>query len=625
MTNSPPPVQTPPNRVRQAFRTPAELNGHHAVHPVVIVGAGPVGLTVALTLARAGVRCVLLEDDDAVCSGSRALGMSRRTLEIWQALGAAARILAHGKPWHSGRSFYRGKTILDFKMADDLSLRHRPMFNIQQCHTEHYLVEALASRPEADIRWQSKLERLEQKADLVELQIGTPEGRYALRAQYVVACDGARSAVRSSLGLQLHGTSYDATYIIADIELDSERPMERRCWFDPPSNPGLTVLMHGQPDRLWRLDYQLGEGEDAVAAAQTDHVMRRVQQHLDYIGEKGRWRLEWASPYRVHSRALDSFIHGRIAFAGDAAHLMPIFGIRGLNSGVEDAWNLGCKLVQILDGRATPAVLEAYNQERRAVFQENAALANRNAVFMTPDGPGSRLARDAVLSLSLGETPVQDILNPKQATYVPLRASPLSTADEESWDVGPAPGEIAPDMVCAPGLYLHSALPTGHALLYFAGNAPEAEMRRVASALDEQAPQNVLVVTRVPSGGIDTLVDVQGTLHTHFGAEQGAIYLVRDDHHIAARWKHFDPGKIHLSLRRLQGYDPATTEGGVPVPAPGPSHAETVYRLLGEALNGIAPDAYPTFLSKLVMKLGLEQGDATAFEQAIRVARADLT
>lgn len=583
------------------------------------------GLTVALTLAKAGVDCVLLEDDDQVCSGSRALGMSRRTLEIWEALGAASKILAHGKPWRSGRSFYRGKTILDFTMADDPSLRHRPMFNIQQCYTEHYLVEALAQAPHADVRWQSRVERLEQKADFVEIQVSTPEGSYALCAQYVVACDGARSTVRSELGLQLHGTSYDASYVIADIELDTELPMGRRCWFDPPSNPGLTVLMHGQPDGLWRLDYQLGEDEDAEIAAKPENVKRRVQQHLDYIGETGKWRLEWASPYRVHSRALDSFMHGRVAFAGDAAHLMPIFGIRGLNSGVEDAWNLGRKLVQVLEGSSTLAVLEAYDQERRAVFLENAALANRNAVFMTPSGEGTRLVRDAVLSLSLGDTAVQDILNPKQATYVPLRGSPLSTLDEDAWESGPAPGEVVPDMAYLPGAHLQSALPNNHSALYFAAGASDAEVHRVASALSEEASLHVLVVTDTLRGVANEVLDVNGALHTHFGASNGAVYLVRDDHHIAARWKQFDPSKLHSALRRLQGrsYSGAESLLQLPVYEPELSRAESIYRSLGDALNGAKPEAYPMFLTKLVLKLGLEQTDPKTFEEAVLAAKAD--
>jgi 3-(3-hydroxy-phenyl)propionate hydroxylase len=620
----------PPTLKTYAFRRPPEMEGVQRKHPIVVVGAGPVGLTLALTLTQAGVPCVLLEDDERVCHGSRALGMSRRTLEIWQALGAADEIVAHGKPWDSGRSFYQGQTILHFQMQDDERLRHRPMFNIQQCYTEHYLVEALQRSPCADVRWQSKLESIFQDEHGVTINVRTPQGAYALQAEYVVACDGARSAVRSAMDLHLKGASYDATYVIADIELDKDLPMERRCWFDPPSNPGLTVLMHGQPDRLLRLDYQLAPHEDAEIEAQPERIKQRVQKHLDFIGEKGAWRLDWASPYRVHSRSLESFVHGRIAFAGDAAHLMPIFGIRGLNSGVEDAWNLGKKLVGVVKGQCAVEVLAAYDKERRAVFYENTALANRNAVFMTPDGNGSRLVRDAVLALALGPTQVKDILNPKQATYVPLRHSPLSTDDEETWSGGCAPGDVIADAAYGNGGFVQSDLPSAHTVLYFAEGVDDEvvadvtkALKKLTSGLSAQALE-WRVIAKTSRGFECEWLDAQGVVQEQLAGSAGATYLVRDDHHVAARWKHFDPQKLQAALSRLLGYTPSAGVSESQFLPPEISQPEQVYRHLAEALNGIDPQNYTAFLTKLALKLGLEQCDSDTFVGALRTAAADL-
>ncbi len=618
-----------------SFEVPPEMGAGAALtHPVLIVGAGPVGLTMALSLAKAGIACVVLEDDDQVCSGSRALGMSRRTLEIWDALGAADRIRSHGKDWFSGRSFYQGQTILDFRMPDDAAIRHRPMFNIQQCHTERYLVEALQKHKSADLRWQSRFLGLSQHDGYVSVKVGTPQGEYSLKARYVVACDGARSAVRASMGLRLEGTSYEATYVIADIRLDSQAPMERRCWFDPPSNPGLTILMHGQPDKLWRLDYQLGEGEDVEAAVAPENVIPRIQSHLDYIGEKGAWTLEWLSPYRVHSRALEKFRHGRVLFAGDAAHLMPIFGIRGLNSGVEDAWNLGWKLALVEQGDAPETLLDGYDVERRAVFAENSALAERNAWFMTPPNQGVRLMRDAVLSLALDGAPVADILNPKQAAYVPLRGSPLSTPDSSDFNGGPASGETVPDLTLASPqtlsvTNLQGIIVTGFTGLYFAGHSDIQEETLAALNRLVKSHKLRIVVLREcegghhpPAHGIPEIADHDGVLHQRFAAAAGCFYLVRPDHHIAARWRTLNEGAVTAALAKAQGLGFAHS-GMAPVHAP-LSHAESVYRSLGKALEAVPAEQHTLFLAKLAMLMALESPDALALERMAGVAAQHL-
>jgi len=259
-------------------------------------------LTLALTLQKTGVDCVLLEDDAQVCEGSRAIGMSRRTLEIWDALGAIDQIIGKGLDWKGGRSFYKDQEILKFEMADDPQIMYRPMFNIQQSYTEQFLVNQVDQSSHIDLRWQSKLLGMERQGSVMELSIDTPKGVYKAKSQYVVACDGAKSTVRNLMGLSLNGTSYEATYIIVDIKLKTDALIERRCWFDSPSNPGLTVLMHGQPDGVWRLDYQLGEHEDLTEALKLEHILVKIKSHLDYIGEDGAWELVWYSPYKVHSR-----------------------------------------------------------------------------------------------------------------------------------------------------------------------------------------------------------------------------------------------------------------------------------------------------------------------------------
>lgn len=601
------------------FSPPPELRGESPLHPVVIAGAGPVGLTLALTLARAGIPSVLLENDDRVSGGSRALGLSRRTLEIWEALGAAEPVARFGKRWTGGRSFFAGQTILHFEMPDDPLIRHRPMLNLQQCYSEHFLVARAHASADIDLRWQSRFVDLRQEADRLRVEVDTPAGRYGLHARHVVACDGARSGVRAAMGLALEGTSYQADYVIADIELASDAPLERRCWFDPPSNPGLTVLMHGQPGGIWRLDYQLGPGEDPKQAIEPARVCRRIQQHLDYIGEKGAWRLEDASHYRVHSRSLETFRHGRVLFAGDAAHLMPIFGIRGLNSGVEDAWNLGTKLAQVLHGQAPEPLLDVYSQERRAVFEENTAAASRNAVFMTPPSDGMRQVRDAALLLALGDTPLQDLLNPRQAAYVPLRQSPLSTPDEDAWAGGPAPGEVLPDLQL-PGLpqgHLLAAVSSRPCALWFddpaGGHARFTREQLQALGLD------VLVVREgPPASDAGELRDEDGALRRRLAAGPGTLYLVRPDHNVAARWQRPDLPRVRAAVDRLALRVARDEEATLAPPAL--SHAERVYNSLGALLDR-APDRLET-LTALALRLAVDLGDAPAFERAVHAVES---
>ncbi|VCU68961.1 3-(3-hydroxy-phenyl)propionate/3-hydroxycinnamic acid hydroxylase [Pigmentiphaga humi] len=610
------------------FVPPAEMRGAPAsVHPVAIVGAGPVGLTLALTLARHGVPAVLLEDQAQVCTGSRALGMSRRTLEIWAALGAAEAIHARGVVWDGGRSFLRDREILRFRMADDERLRFRPMLNLQQCHTEQYLVEAVSKHPHIDLRWQQRVNKVAAGGDRVELEVQTPEGSYTLLARHVVACDGARSTVRESMGLRLDGSTHEAAYLIADIQLDTETPMGRRCWFDPPSNPGSTVLMHGQPEGVWRLDYQLQPGENQDQAQQPERVKERIARHLDYIGEKGAWTLLWTSLYRAHSRSLADFRVGNVFFAGDAAHLMPIFGIRGLNSGVEDAWNLGWKLALAHHGQAGDALLDSYSAERRKIFLENAALADRNAWFMTPPTEGARLVRDAVLDLSVSCPEVTGIIDPRQASYVPQRDSPLNTADgENGFACGPAPGDVVPDIALPRQEgWLHARLGRSFtALVFCRAEEPDAATLQELRRLSQRCALQILQVAQRAPRETDeaTIADPEGMLHDAFGAQAGTVYLVRPDQNVAARWKKPDAGALEAATAKA-----LARHGQSGWAAPSPvvvelTPAERIYRMISTAVNGADRASNALMLAKLAMLLALEVGDPESVRQTI--ARAGL-
>jgi 3-(3-hydroxy-phenyl)propionate hydroxylase len=271
-------------------------------HPVVIVGAGPVGLSAALGLANHGVPSVVLEADPSVCFGSRAICISRRSLEIIERLGALDGFLKTGLAWTGGRSYYRDAQVLNFTMPQDQNQKLPPMVNLAQYHIEQILLERARQRADLiDIRWQSRATALRAHDAGIQLNVATPLGDYALDADWLIGADGGRSFVREALGLELQGTRYEGRYVIVDIQLDSERPTERLAYFDPPCNPGSTVLVHKQPDRVWRIDYQLRDGEDPVQAVQPENVIPRVESLLAMMGERGAWAPIWITIYKANA------------------------------------------------------------------------------------------------------------------------------------------------------------------------------------------------------------------------------------------------------------------------------------------------------------------------------------
>jgi 3-(3-hydroxy-phenyl)propionate hydroxylase len=539
------------------FRKPS-ADGHGRA-PVTILGAGPVGLTLALGLARHGVRSVVVEPRASVGSGSRAICLSRRTLEIWDRLGAVGPIVAQGLPWTSGRSYWGTAEILRFEMPHAAHEKFPPMLNLQQCFVEAHLVDAVLATPEIDLRWHSRASALHARDDGATLRIETPEGAYELETAWVAACDGARSFARRSLGLRMDGTSYEGRYLIADIAVASDAPTERRAWFDPPSNPRSTVLMHRQPENVWRVDYQLRDDEDDAVALREENVRARIDAHLAYARESAAYDLIWYSLYRAHAVTLDRFVHGRVIFAGDAAHLVPIFGVRGLNSGVDDAYNLAWKLAIVAASRAESSLLESYSEERVFAAHENIRQSRKSTLFMTPPTRGYELARDAALSLAVDAPFARALVDPRQTSAIAFPASPLSTPDAPSDDwsaAAPKPGATLPQAIVrrdGRATFL-SEVPGLRPFVLASGEAAAAGI--VASLARTIGANAAEVVAIVPDGDGEgaragTLVDPSGLVTRLLDVRPGSFYLVRPDGHIAARGRDVAGDRLETAVRRI--------------------------------------------------------------------------
>ena len=587
---------------------------------VAIVGGGPVGLATALGLARQGVSSVIIEADDSVCMGSRAACVSRRSLEICGRLDALPEMLQRGLPWSGGRSFWQQTEVFNFSMPEYPGQRLPPMINLQQYYIEDALLAAVqranaAAPGSIDIRWATRVDALEAGVEDVSLGLVNALGRGTLQADWVIACDGGQSFVRNALGLQLEGTAYTGRYVIVDIELPSKHPTERRAWFDPPWHRGATVLMHRQPDDLWRIDWQLRHGDSTEEAMQPENVRAFVQRHLDAIGEGHlEWKPAWSSVYRAGAMTLASYRHGRVLFAGNAAHAMPIFGVRGLNSGLDDADNLTWKLAAVLRGDGADPLLDSYSRERVQAFHVNADSARRSTEFMSPPSRGFDVLREAALSLAAEHRDIAELINPRQTAAVTYTESPLSTPDAEAWLDGPAPGEVLPEVrLSGPVGHVTEAVGAGFVLLYF-GAPPawaHAEIRivPVLPQADARWPQ--------------ALIDGSGELARSFDAIEGSAYLLRPDGHVAARWKRADATSVRAAWQHALGH--AYAHGTAAPQTPSASSArDRLYTQLALGVSAAGSSRETLFLARLALLLCERLDDEAAASEAIAAALRDL-
>jgi 3-(3-hydroxy-phenyl)propionate hydroxylase len=542
------------------YRHSPDMDSGRAGAPVVIVGAGPIGLTTALDLARFGVASILLDEDLQVSHGSRAIVLTRRSMEILQQLGVAKPFREKGLPWSFGRSFYRGKEVYRMVMPHDEDDRFLPGLNIQQQYIEEYLIDFCSKSPLIDVRWGQKVVGIAQTADAATLCIDTPEGEYHMSADWVVAADGGRSTIRKFLGLRMEGRSYPGNFVIADIKAKIDLPTERLCYFDPAWNPGNNVLVHRQPDDLWRIDYRLPDNETPEQALEPAILSRRIDTVLEMIHRQVPWQLDWATVYTANTLTLPQFVHGRVIFTGDAAHLLPIFGVRGCNTGMQDGNNLAWKLAFVVKGWSRRALLDTYSCERVQAAREICEEGGKSTRFMTPPTAGARLMRDAVLSLCLSEEFPKELLHWRTSRPHNYRLSPLNSFGEAdaAFTGGVANGQPVRNVKLGDDDYLLDRFDAGAGfyLIAFTGDGGlGGELDRI---LTEAAPQpfpviRVLVGRRADESYANraelVIADPQGHIAAKYAAQAGTVYLLRPDLHVCARWREGIAAEVHRALR----------------------------------------------------------------------------
>ena len=507
---------------------------------VVVIGAGPIGLGAAIEMAQAGIEVVILDDNDKVSFGSRAICFAKRPLEILDRLGCGHPMVEKGVEWDVGKVFFDERQVYEFNLMPEKGHEFPAFINLQQYYFEEYLVnrvrELEAEGAPIEIRGRNKVSAVGTHPGHVTLDIDTPEGAYNLEADWLIACDGATSPTRAMLGKDFVGRVFEDNFLIADVIMEADFPTERWFWFDPPFNRGQSALLHKQPDNVWRIDLQLGWDIDKEHEKRPENVIPRLKEML---GEDVKFELEWVSIYTFQCRRMEQFRHGRVLFAGDAAHQVSPFGARGANSGLQDTDNLGWKLKLVIEGKAPDSLLDSYNDERVYGADENILNSTRSTDFITPKSDVSRMFRDAVLDLSERFEFARPLVNSGRLS-VPCTydGSSLNSADALAGPHATRPGSSCPDAPLGDG-YLLPRLGNKFILLTIDADAPDL--------IEEDG----IEVTRLALSVKDD--QTLALKQRYLGEAESAVYLIRPDQHVAARRPSFDENLFRAAIRRATG------------------------------------------------------------------------
>ena len=499
------------------FSTPPELTiSETKSHQVIIVGAGPVGLTLALSLAKQGISVVVLDESNQVSEGSRAICFAKRSLEIFDKLGVADKMINKGVKWDVGRIFFKEEEIDRFDLSPEKHSKYPAFINLQQYYVEQYLIDAVLQEENIDVRWLSKVNSVEQTENQVTVSVESQAGHYALSSTYLVAADGSRSQIRRMLDLEMQGERFEERFLIADFKMEADFPSERWFWFDPPFAPGQSILLHKQPDNLWRLDFKLGTNADSSIAQDKAFLRDKIKS---VVGDR-EFELDWSSIYSFSSKKLDRFIHDRIIFVGDSAHVVSPFGARGANSGIEDADNLSWKLAAVLQGNA-PDLLETYTAERAAAADQNIACTGQSNTFIAPQGEEATAIRNSILEKAKADVTFKRQINCGRLS-IPCVYGKYPNSQEGIWQKTEIePGRAVKDCTLDSG-YLIEQLGYQFTLLLAKNAVSEKEKQQLVSRNIQ-----LIEVDSTSNQPISHLYELQ----------EGGAYLFTPDQYILGRWR----------------------------------------------------------------------------------------
>lgn len=541
------------------FEPPPELQGGTvARHPIVIVGGGITGLTLACSLARLGVKAVLIDEDNTVGvkgASSRGICYTQKSLEIFERLGIFERIAAKGTQWSVGRTFAGEDEVYNFDLRQqgNFHLSSQPPFiNIQQFYIEAFLVDRIRELGAVELRWQNRLTAFEQNAECTTLTVETPAGSYRLEADHVIDATGSHSPLRQWLNVPFDSRRGDDRWCIADVRFSTHPPVERHTWIEAPFNENRAVWQHLMADDVWRIDYQMAPNADPEQVSREDVVRERLARQF---GPDVDVEIVWVGPYAYRSECVHALRHGRVFLMGDSAKVVSPFGARGGNTGVADADNLAWKLAAVLQGKADVALLESYGDERLEAAQQNVCVTNRTARFLRPADGAERLFRQATIGLAkqypfartLINTGRMAVANPysrsRACTYAPGSAAGQSVQNVAfAWADG-SKGRVNDLLDWAAGDLL---------VLVFGDLSPSAlqRLRRLCFDAPVRSVQ-VLGIDATPQA-LEHVLDPKGHLQGACHVFGHAWALVRPDGYLAASGETVN-GQLVAAIERSLG------------------------------------------------------------------------
>lgn len=536
------------------FVAPTEIaSGEVSHHPIVIVGAGLTGLTMACALANYGIRAVLLDEDNTVGAkgaSSRGICYTQKSLEIFQRLGIYERIAAKGIQWSVGRTFAGNDEVYSFDLRQQsaFNLSSQPPFiNIQQFYIEAYLVDRIGQLGHVELRWCNRVTAFEQNNECATLAVSTPEGDYRMRADHVIDATGAHSPFRKWVGASVTAKKGDDRWCIADVRFTHRPPTERHTWIEAPFNENRAVWQHLMGDDVWRIDYQMAPDADPEYVSREDVVRERLARQF---GADCPVEIVWVGPYAYRSECIDNMRHGRVFFMGDAAKVVSPFGARGGNTGVADADNLAWKLAAVMKGRAAPALLDSYHEERHEAARKNVLVTNRTARFLRPAPGMEKLFRDAALGLARQHPFARQLVNTGRMAI----ANPYTNSSACEPTGGQSVQNVGFEWADGSRGTVNELLmwASGRLLLLVFGESDPAALARLR-LLGETAPLRCVQVVGASETPLarEHVRDTQGHLHGACHVFGHAWALVRPDSYVAATGESIDSTLVHAIGKAL--------------------------------------------------------------------------